>query len=271
MARSLEAVSVDQLEEFLVCSICLETLKDPRTLPCFHSYCNICLERYVKNHRDKAPVGRQMKEFNCQTCRSKFTLNPGEKVADMTTNHFIRNMLDVVAVQNRIKVVPCSHCQGPSVGRCVTCEVFLCQKCLTDHNKYLGFQEHSVLTMIELSKPENQHKIRRKMHCEEHREKTLKFYCETCSELICRYCMDFNHLKANHSCLPVEKVADTQKELLASSCSTLAMELKRGKQALKAISDVTQSLEKETEQVKRDIYHRKDAILNVQTTTEYGS
>ena len=266
MAHSLEAVSVDKLEGFLVCSICLETLKDPRTLPCFHSYCKTCLEKFVKNQRDKSIGGRQAKKFNCPTCRSKFTLNPGQEVADMTTNNFVCNMLDVMTVQDyRVKGVPCSHCQGSSVGRCVTCEVFLCRECLTDHNKYRGFKDHSVLTMDELSKPENQSTIRGRLYCKEHSKKALKFYCETCSELICRYCMDFNHEKPSHSCLPVEKVADKEKKLLASQCVTLAMELKCGKKQFKAISDVKQSLERSKEQVRRDIDCRKDTVLSAVT------
>ena len=261
MAHSLEAVSVDKLEGFLVCSICLETLKDPRTLPCFHSYCESCLERFVKNHRDKA-VGRRLKEFNCPTCRSQFILNPGEEVADMMTNHFVSNMLDVVAVQDRVQGVPCSLCQGSSVSRCITCEKFLCQKCLKDHSNFLGNKDHCVLSMFELSKPENQKKIRGKLYCKKHDRKALKFYCETCEELICRYCMDFNHVKANHSCLPVDNIADKEKNLLASQCNNLEVKLKRGKEAFKEISDVKQSLESMKEQVKRDIFCRKEAVLN---------
>lgn len=264
MAYSLEAVPLQQLEGLLQCSICLETLKEPRTLPCFHSYCKSCLEKFVKNHRDKVQ-GMPRREINCPTCRSAFTLKPGDDVASMTPNHFICNMLEVMAVQDRVKGVPCSHCPGPSVGRCVTCEVFLCQKCLTDHSNYRGFNNHSVLSMDELSKPENQTKIRRKLNCQEHKNKVLKFYCETCEELICRYCMDFHHEKPNHYCLPAEKVATKQKQFLVSSCNALKLKLDHGNKVLKEILDVTQSLERVSKRVSREINRQKDDILKVVT------
>ena len=134
---SLDTATVDGLEELLVCSICRETLKDPRTLVCFHSYCKSCLEKVVKDHRDKA-VGGQLNEFNCPTCRSQFNLNPGEEVADMPQNYFICNMLAIMGVQDRIENVCCSHCQGPSVDRCSTCEELFWQECLIAHNNYRG-------------------------------------------------------------------------------------------------------------------------------------
>ena len=33
-------------------ALCLEVLTDPRTLPCFHSFCKVCLEGVVQ-HRGR--------------------------------------------------------------------------------------------------------------------------------------------------------------------------------------------------------------------------
>jgi hypothetical protein len=55
MARSLITDPINQLEENLHCNTCLEVLTDPRTLPCFHSFCKNCLEGVVEKLRGKAP------------------------------------------------------------------------------------------------------------------------------------------------------------------------------------------------------------------------
>jgi hypothetical protein len=160
MAHGSEIDPINQLQENLQCPVCLEPLRDPRTLPCFHSFCKVCLEGVVETCRGKAPRGRPIRQFHCPNCRETFTLEPNKKVVDMPRNHFICNMVEATAVLNRGIGVPCSHnCNKSSVARCVTCEKFLCQQCLTAHNNYRGHENHSVLTMEELSKPENRKKF----------------------------------------------------------------------------------------------------------------
>ena len=257
MAASNDVVSVDKLESLLQCSICLDTLKDPRTLSCLHSYCKECLDKYVKNHnRKKAGVH---KNLACPICRTKFTLSRSG-VTEVPRNHFICNMLDVMTVQNRIKSVPCSHCKEPSVGRCITCELFMCKKCFQPHNSYPGFHDHTVLSMEELSKPENKAKIKGRSHCKKHDSKKLKFYCETCNETICRRCMDFDHLRPDHVCLALESVAEEKLEALKISNSILERKLSEGNEVLKELTNAAQALEVNLKKARSKINQRKREI-----------
>ncbi len=259
MARALTADPISQLEENLECTVCLEVLKDPRTLPCCHSFCKDCLEGVVKACRDKAPGDRPIREIPCPACRTTFTLDPDKHVADMPRNHFICNLVQVAAVLDRGIGVPCSHncTQSYSVARCVTCEKFLCRECLTIHNNYRGHNGHSVMTMEELSKPENRKKINDKMYCNEHSGMILKVYCETCDQLICRDCMDFNHLKQGHSCFLVKDVANNYKELLASNNKAMVDALTDGNAFVQRLSLTTQQLDRDAEDAKNKIAQRK--------------
>ena len=139
----------------------------------------------------------------------------------MTRNHFICNMVEVLSIQDQHKCIPCSHCEQPSSGRCVTCELFMCEKCIQSHNGYLGFKDHVVLTMEELSKPENQSKIKGKSYCKKHSGKKLKLYCETCEELICTYCVVFEHVRPDHICSPLEEIAGRKRKELKTTCRNL--------------------------------------------------
>ena len=40
--------SSDRIEDLLTCALCKETVKEPRTPGCFHSFRTKCLARYVE-------------------------------------------------------------------------------------------------------------------------------------------------------------------------------------------------------------------------------
>ncbi|XP_033832453.2 LOW QUALITY PROTEIN: finTRIM family, member 86 [Periophthalmus magnuspinnatus] len=62
-------------EETFTCSVCLETLRDPATLPCGHSYCLVC----IQDHWDKKDSQGQ---YSCPQCRQVF--NPRPSLAKST-------------------------------------------------------------------------------------------------------------------------------------------------------------------------------------------
>lgn len=65
----LHMASVWSEEETFVCSVCLDTLKDPATLPCGHSYCLAC----IQSHWDK---GGSKGQYSCPQCRQVFNPRP---------------------------------------------------------------------------------------------------------------------------------------------------------------------------------------------------
>ncbi|CAB4036686.1 tripartite motif-containing 2-like, partial [Paramuricea clavata] len=114
-----------------------------------------------------------------------------------------------------------------------------------------------------LNSPEGQAKIKSKLYCKKHQDKTLKFYCETCKELSCTHCMVLTHIKQNHSCVSVEEVAEKHREILESSCATLDEKLFEGKKALNNISGVMKSLEENASATKEKIVEQAKIIVKV--------
>ena len=251
---SVDAVSTDKLKDLLQCPICLETVNEPRTLPCYHSYCMCCLQKFVKSQRDEGI------RLNCANCRTEFTLGQ-VGVEGMTPNHFISSMLDIMAVQSQVKAIGCSHCPEASVGGCVTCKVFMCKGCINDHNNFKGFSSHSVLTMDELSKPENMEKFKGKPRCEKHKSKELELYCLTCEKTICSYCMLFDHVKPDHECSPLEIVAEEKKTALEKNLRDLDNMLKQGNKIIQELSKRSRALVNNMKEAERNIKEHKDRIL----------
>ena len=170
-------------------------------------------------------------------------------------------MVEVLSIQDQDKCIPCSHCDQPSVGRCVTCELFMCDKCLQSHNGYIGFRNHVVLTMEELSQPENRSKIKGKSYCKKHPSKKLKLYCETCEELICTYCIVFEHVRLDHVCCTLEEIAERKREYLKTICQTLESKESHSTQLYDELAATSFFLDENLEEVKSHIHKRKNIVL----------
>lgn len=55
--------------DILSCSICLDFLKDPVTIPCGHTFCIDCLKAFWD-------LARERKHFSCPQCRQTFKSIP---------------------------------------------------------------------------------------------------------------------------------------------------------------------------------------------------
>ena len=51
-----------ELRERLTCAVCMEQFKEPKVLPCLHTYCKKCLEKLVKKQGSEQVI-------TCPECR----------------------------------------------------------------------------------------------------------------------------------------------------------------------------------------------------------
>ena len=264
MASASDIVPVDEIKDLLTCSMCSQTLSEPRSLPCLHNFCKVCLGNYVKRLRGG---DKNVEKFPCPTCHSTFTLKSDEDVTQLTSNHFVSNMVEILVMQQKTKEsTACSRCQGPAVNVCASCEILMCSKCSEMHDNWFTMKKHRVLSVHDLSDPEtakSKEKKTRKFYCMKHEDKILEIYCETCKELCCIHCMFSNHLKQNHSCVAVSEVAQKQREELQANRTTLREKLSEGNEALNNIGEVMKTLEKNAKTAKDQIKEQKENIMKI--------
>ena len=122
----------NELADVVECSICCEIYKDPRSLPCVHSFCLECIEGFS---RGKNPGDR----VECPLCRNEFKI-PRNGVIGLPKNFFIEKMKRVRelagsrAIQDQSSM--CSrHPKNPLTLYCTDDKLVLCTKCIAESHK----------------------------------------------------------------------------------------------------------------------------------------
>ena len=267
MAAALDTTSPQQADGILTCTVCKESLKEPRTLPCFHSFCKDCLTEYIEARCDEDQIERTKGQdlFKCPTCKTQFQRKPNESVEGLHSNFFVKNLVDISRILEETQKLPCESCKAEirAECRCTACERYLCANCLTSHNNWPEFREHVVLSLKELTKPENQSKAKGKPRCHKqgHRNKQVEFFCHTCHELVCVNCALLDHPKPDHVFQPIDLVADQHKEELETTSVILQTKYNVGWNALERIKKASQNLEANTKTTKDAILHHEKVIL----------
>ncbi|XP_071800805.1 uncharacterized protein [Asterias amurensis] len=117
-------------EEHLMCSICHELFKEPKTLSCFHTFCVNCLLTYQQSFHIKG---------KCPICRN-ITVPVRGDITSLTTDFKLTSMIETIKKEDQqAKKQETPTCKTHT-GRkcwvyCETCNEFICLTCVTEcHN-----------------------------------------------------------------------------------------------------------------------------------------
>jgi len=179
--------------ESLSCPVCYQLYKKPKYLPCYHSYCEECLNQMQKDLK-----------ITCPECRKQTTL-PSGGVKNFPSNFLITRLVDELVVNQKVKgevQAKCDKCDedDPVVVYCLECSLFLCNVCNQAHIRDREARGHEVVPLNELRSKSDlcvQPKPKVPLCLKDNLE--LILYCETCEELICTYCAIKEHSQHDHN------------------------------------------------------------------------
>lgn len=171
------------------CSICLDVLKDPVTVPCGHSYCKACIKGYW-DQDDYLGV------YGCPQCRQSFSPRPvlgrNTMLADVvdklkkTAINSASSSLKPEPTPAELGDVQCDVCTGNrnrAVRSCLICLASYCEDHLKPHYESAAFQKHK-LTAPTSSLQESL--------CPRH-DRLLEVFCRTEQRCICYLCLTDEH------------------------------------------------------------------------------
>ncbi|XP_066286426.1 E3 ubiquitin-protein ligase TRIM56-like [Branchiostoma lanceolatum] len=200
-------------DEFIQCTICCYNFKNPKVLPCLHTFCAHCLREWVqKNDGDTFP---------CPICREPVSLPPNG-VEGLKDNFFLANLVKAVSEDNKVRHgqdgLLCTTCEEgkPATSRCSECAEFLCESCESAHRLQRATKGHTLFTFEELKtgKYDGVFRTRKAPPCSKHSGEILKLYCRTCETPICNECALFEHRDSQHDYTRIEEVATEKRNTI---------------------------------------------------------
>ncbi|CAF0717899.1 unnamed protein product [Brachionus calyciflorus] len=139
--RSLTSSNMPYQYELIICQLCKNKLKEPKLLNCLHVYCKMCLATQLYDNSNI---------IKCFKCKQDTMVNPSYGVDSLEDDYVMHNILDMIAIEE--KLLDCTSCttDQKSVARCSDCAQFLCPNCVSAHQFMRCFDNHQVVKFDEI-------------------------------------------------------------------------------------------------------------------------
>jgi hypothetical protein len=161
------------IKDIITCGICLDYYKDPRLLPCSHTYCYECIRQLIKNNQFTCPL------------RDDTTINEND-IGNLPINRTAKDMAEYLpSLFPDTTNMQCDNCSVNSYEYwCEQCQCYLCVTCSEVIHSQKVHRNHSTVAANLRHLPE---------FCVDHSDEKIKYWCTTCQHLVCRDCLLFKH------------------------------------------------------------------------------
>ena len=249
----MSAADVKKAQNNLTCPVCYQLFKNPKYLPCYHSYCEGCLEKM-----------QVQSKIICPECRKEAKV-PAGGVKELPNNFFINRLVDDLILKKKVdgeQEVKCDECNEDDsvVSFCPECNSFLCLICNDYHKRSKKYFNHAIVPLTELKSNKDapiQAKVKIPL-CKEHDE-LLKYYCETCDQLVCMYCTVKKHNGHHHD--SVKQMATKHRNELKKITDPVEGMIKNLSEAHDNIEKMMKKTKKRGEEVDKKIDRYYDELL----------
>ena len=225
-----------KLKKEAECPLCIQTVKNSKTLPCLHSFCLECLDKHANFAR------RQLETtIKCPVCQTSFQIPETDTFDYLPSSFHLNRLVDVLPLEDgSIQSQRCNSCDENNTATvyCFVCQNFLCAACFEAHQRLKVSRGHRHVLIDKLQAQDVQELIHRPVMCSQqyHEDQPLEFYCEDCKVLICHKCTVVSHNR--HTMTDTLKAAQEQKMQIADAVAKVKAEIVRYENEIKKQTDL---------------------------------
>ena len=260
-----------KLEEQLTCPVCLDLYTNPKTLPCLHSFCEACIERFPQDKEGETYY------LSCPTCRHRTEL-PGGGAGAFPVAFTLNNLKEIYSLMKKVsdpQQVTCDNCTtANATGYCKDCNKFLCQKCMDIHKGWAPIAHHQIARLDEVTASVSSTsqllapgKQEAPLICPiPSHDEPLKIYCETCDSVICRDCTVRTHKDHEYDLVSASYTKHCQE--LEHSLNPVKGKIEALKKILSALAEREGEIRERGEGVLEEIHKMVEEMMNVLRESE---
>nr|XP_022316412.1 uncharacterized protein LOC111120057 [Crassostrea virginica] len=215
----------DTTSDLFHCPICLDGIRNPKYLPCLHTFCGSCIETYISSTAT-CKESESVRAIECPICRKRIEapkkhISNEEWSSALPNNRLVANVcLNSKNVENEL----CKFCQrkGKTVpGRhwCKVCMETICDDCKDLHKFVPSLQNHKICDMTDSGEWRNGVEVEE--FCAEHDGKVIDAFCCNHQTLCCSICL-VKHHRFCPSVESLEDIAEKEENDVATILSSLS-------------------------------------------------
>ncbi|XP_039599134.1 E3 ubiquitin-protein ligase TRIM11-like isoform X2 [Polypterus senegalus] len=207
------------LQDEFTCSLCLDTLTDPVSIPCGHSFCLKCL----------TDCWDQSQVYRCPQCRHTLITRPdlhrnsvlNEAVKKLKKPRLSPHSSLNYASPGDVKCDACTERNLRAVKSCLNCMISFCQNHLQPHFEISAWKVHNLVD------PDGNLKFKL---CAKH-QKSLEAFCKTDGTCVCVMCVATEH--ESHKIVELETETGEKQKQLGVTMSEIRRRLEETENKLK--------------------------------------
>ncbi|XP_048743652.2 uncharacterized protein LOC125657059 [Ostrea edulis] len=248
MAESLTGPpGANPVDDTFRCPICLEEVRNPKYLSCFHTFCETCIQTYISSTAARKD-NETLKTIECPVCRKRIEapnndIRSEEWALALPQNKLIVSMSVDPKKEEHKFCMFCKRSDKSVIAKhwCKSCMESICDDCKCFHSNVPILRGHKIRSLSDTQELKNDIEVDEP--CSVHKGKFLEIYCMDHDKLCCSICFATEH----RMCKQVKAIEDVAVE----------MDQNRVQHKLTLFKDLLESLENTQEE-----YNDKVTTLN---------